>query len=217
MAATDDLVRDRELVADAHDRLVERLRSLVGCGGLDAGGASRLPGWTRGHVLTHLARNADGLRGLVEAAERGEEADQYPGGAERRTRDIEAGAGRAADELVDDVATSASRLEAAWAGTDGAGTGRVASGTLPMTDVAFHRLREVWLHAVDLDVGFEPADLDATYVRLELRRMEMRWAARRPMGMTPLPEAVLALDPPLRVAWFAGRRELDGVAPAGLL
>ena len=26
---------------------------------------SRLPGWSRGHVLTHLARNADGLRNLL--------------------------------------------------------------------------------------------------------------------------------------------------------
>ena len=27
---------------------------------------SRLPGWTRGHLVTHLARNADGIRNMVE-------------------------------------------------------------------------------------------------------------------------------------------------------
>ena len=217
MPGTDELERDRRLVAEAHARLLGRLQGLVEAGELDPAGPSRLPGWSRGHVLTHLARNADGLRAMVEAAERGEVGEQYPGGASRRADDIERGAGRGAAELVDDVATSAARLEGAWAGTDGSGSGRTTSGTLSMADVAFHRLREVWIHALDLDVGVEAADLDATYVRLELRRMEMRWAARRPMGMTPLPEAVLALDPPVRVAWFAGRRELDGVAPAGLL
>jgi maleylpyruvate isomerase len=28
--------------------------------------SSRLPGWTRGHVLTHLARNADALVNVFE-------------------------------------------------------------------------------------------------------------------------------------------------------
>ena len=32
-----------------------------------ARGLSRLPGWTRGHLLTHIARNADGLAGSPTA------------------------------------------------------------------------------------------------------------------------------------------------------
>ena len=43
--------------------------------------ASRLPGWSRGHLLSHLARNADGVRGMVEGAIVGEEREQYPHGA----------------------------------------------------------------------------------------------------------------------------------------
>lgn len=46
-----------EYLADATDGLI------AGVGGLtDAGarGSSLLPGWSRGHVLTHLARNAEG-------------------------------------------------------------------------------------------------------------------------------------------------------------
>ena len=41
---------------------------------------SRLPGWTRAHVLTHIARNADGLVNLVTWARTGEETPMYAGG-----------------------------------------------------------------------------------------------------------------------------------------
>ena len=47
---------------------------------------SRLPGWTVGHVLTHIARNADSLVWRLEGAARGELRDQYPGGLEQRSR-----------------------------------------------------------------------------------------------------------------------------------
>ena len=40
----------------------------------------------------HLARNADGVRGMVEGAIAGEEREQYPHGAEGRAADIDAGA-----------------------------------------------------------------------------------------------------------------------------
>jgi maleylpyruvate isomerase len=38
---------------------------------------SLLPGWSRGHVLTHLARNADSLRNLLIWARTGVETPQY--------------------------------------------------------------------------------------------------------------------------------------------
>lgn len=50
---------------------------------------SRLAGWTRGHVLTHLSRNADSLVNLLIWARTGEEVPQYASG-ESRDRDIEA-------------------------------------------------------------------------------------------------------------------------------
>lgn len=58
------------------------------------GEPSALPGWTRAHLLTHLARNADGLGNLLTWAETGVERSMYgPGNA--RDDDIEAGSGRA--------------------------------------------------------------------------------------------------------------------------
>ena len=68
-----------------------------------------------GHVLTHIARNADSVVWRLEGAARGELRDQYPGGLEQRAGDIEAGAGRPAAELVDDVRLSADAVERAMA------------------------------------------------------------------------------------------------------
>src|SRR5215472_3231214 len=56
---------------------------------------SSLPGWSRGHVLTHIARNADGLRNLLIWARTGVVTPQYADIGERE-RGIAAGAGRSA-------------------------------------------------------------------------------------------------------------------------
>jgi maleylpyruvate isomerase len=87
---------------------------------------------------------------------------------------------------------------------------------LAVRELPFMRAREVEVHHVDLDVGYEFDDLPADYVRLELRRMEMLWRARRPMGMTALPAAALAARPPERLAWLLGRAEIEGLAPASI-
>src|SRR5256885_15091039 len=59
---------------------------------------SLLPGWTRGHVLTHVARNGDGLGNLLRWARTGTETPMYAS-REARRADIEAGAGRSAAEI----------------------------------------------------------------------------------------------------------------------
>ena len=69
-----------------------------------------------GHLLTHLARNADSVVRRLEGAARGEVLDQYEGGLSGRAADIEAGAGRPAAELVSDVRSTAAAVERAMAG-----------------------------------------------------------------------------------------------------
>ena len=54
-------------VRDATAALLDGLRGLTDD---EARRPSLLPGWTVGHVLTHLARNADGVRGMIEGATR---------------------------------------------------------------------------------------------------------------------------------------------------
>ena len=57
----------------------------------DMGQPSNLPGWSVGHVLTHLARNAESMCVRIDAATRGELVDQYVGGADARAAAIAVG------------------------------------------------------------------------------------------------------------------------------
>jgi maleylpyruvate isomerase len=75
---------------------------------------SRLPGWTIAHVLTHLARNADGHVRRLEGALRGENAPRYPGGSAQRIDEINEGALRPAADIVAGLDTSQRRLELVW-------------------------------------------------------------------------------------------------------
>lgn len=210
-----DLGRDIELARGAHRRLDAALNELISTDGFDVAAPSRLPDWTKGHVLTHIANSGIGHVGIFDGAARGEVTAQYPHGVEGRAADIEAGAVRPAREQIDAFRDANEQLEERYATTDWRGTGTSPrGGEVPITDLPFFRTREVTIHHIDLDIGFEFDDLPPDYLRLELRRMEMLWTARQPMGLTPLPAAALALTPPHRLSWFMGRANVDGLAPA---
>jgi maleylpyruvate isomerase len=205
--------------AAAHQALMAHLDGLLERGDLDGDVVVRpslLAGWTVGHVLTHIARNADSHARILEAAGRGEVVDQYDGGFEGRAAEIEAGAGRPAAEQVADVRTSAWALEAAWATcpSEGwAGHGRGSRGDqIPVADLPFRRWREVVVHHVDLGLGYGWSEWPAEYVRLELDRQVMAWRARMGMGLTTLPPAALALHPNERLAWLLGRHQVADLA-----
>jgi maleylpyruvate isomerase len=143
---------------------------------------SRLPGWTVGHVLTHLARNADSHSRMLEGALAGERLHQYPGGREQRRADIDAGSNRPASELRADVEASAQRLEAVWEAmteTAWAGGGLFEDGgPWPAPLIVFLRWREVEVHHADLGLGYEPDDWPDGYVAVELARQLAALPAR---------------------------------------
>lgn len=141
--------------------------AVAGLSEVDARGPSRLPGWTRGHVLTHLARNADGQRNLVEGALVDEVRDQYPGGDEQRSRDIEAGADRPVAELLADLVASQRALVDAWSQVPDPAWDRLTRArvaTRPVRAGVVSRGREVAVHLVDLDVGVDPDQLPRDYL-----------------------------------------------------
>lgn len=213
---TRDLDRAVEGCARAHQRL---LADLVGVDDDTMRQPSLLPGWTVGHVLTHLARNADSHVRMFAAADRGEIADQYDGGQEGRGRDIEAGAGRPAEEIVADVRRSIYALEGAWATTSAlgwSGMGRTVSGETSMPELVLRRWREAEVHRTDLGLGATPDDWSPEYVRVDLERWTMTWASRRPMGLSALPAEILSLPPTRRLAWLMGRFDVPGIPAAGL-
>jgi maleylpyruvate isomerase len=166
------------------------------------GAPSRLPGWTVGHLITHLARNADSHTRRLEGALRGQDVPRYPGGVDQRSADIEAGAGRPAAELVADLDSSQSRLEEVWDRSAAAGWphDRLTGGSRPTTTAgpALHRLEEVEIHHVDLDLGYETTDWPEEFLRSELPLL-----LRAVPGRVSRPDDLRAL-----VAWLSGRGPL---------
>ncbi len=178
-------------------------------------GPSLLPGWTRAHVVGHLGLNARSHVHLLACAGRGEAGEQYEGAAAGRAAAIEEASSRSPRELVDELRASIYVLEGAWAGASAAtwaGTGTAASGAvLAMADLPFLRWREVAVHLVDLDIGVDRGSWPDLWVRHELERQKMAWAASRPMGLTLLPAPALELAERDRLAWLIGRLEVDGL------
>jgi maleylpyruvate isomerase len=211
--------RERALagVLAAHRTLAARLAGLTD---EQARQPSLLPGWSVGHVVTHLARNSDGLRNMLEGALRGEIAAMYPGGLEQRQADIEAGAGRTAAALRADVAAATEQLEGVFAAmTDDAwaGSGVAAFGPVAMRDVPTRRRTEVEVHHADMGLGYSWHEWPTDFVRTEIHRLTMLWNSRQPMGLTGLPAAALAVDERHRAAWLLGRADIDGLEPARLM
>lgn len=167
--------------------------ALVGLADAQARGSSRLPGWSVGHVLTHIARNADSVVWRLEGAAAGDLRDQYPGGLEQRRSDIESGALRPAAALVADVGlTSAAVVRAMEELTPAAwdAPSRTSRGVVETSrDAVFSRWREVVVHHGDLGLGVVelPSGLVEAWLPLELPRLHQR------------------ADPAALLAWLIGR------------
>lgn len=147
----------------------------------DCRGPSLLPGWTRGHVLTHWARNADGHTRMLLAAMRGEIAAQYPGGDVQRESDIETGAARAAHLILSDIRTTIDQLEDVWRRMPADAWLRptmARTGQRPAWMSVWARWRESEIHHVDLDTGYTHGHWPAEFVDLLLPRVMPTLATR---------------------------------------
>lgn len=136
---------------------------------------SLLPGWTRGHVVTHLARNADAFGNLLHWAETGEERYMYES-VEKRDAAIEAGAVRSAHDLRVDASASAGRLMQAINELDVRHEDNLVARmpgtpTFPAREVATHRWVEVEVHHADLDIGYGREDWAPEFADLLLDRV----------------------------------------------
>lgn len=121
---------------------------------------SLLPGWTRAHVATHIARNADALRVLMSAASVGDPATLYTS-ENAKFNDIERGAERPGIELHVDLDTSAGELARYSAQVDDwLVPVKLPGGEFPLSVLPLIRLSEVTLHHVDLGTGFGWQQID---------------------------------------------------------
>ena len=183
------------LCAQAHARL---LQTVAEVGETVARRPRRLPGWSVGHVITHLARNADGHRRRVEGALAGRDVQKYEGGADQRASEIDAGARRPVAELLADLRESQALLERAFDRACAAGWPAVAdqgAGSYPASASPAHRLREVEMHHVDLGLGYSPQQWPREYVEWDLPNL-----LRTVPGRIGSERDAAALT-----AWLAGR------------
>jgi maleylpyruvate isomerase len=132
---------------------------------------SLLPGWTRAHVLAHLARGADAMRNLLIGARTGQDRPAYVSG-QAREAGIENGARLQAKELMADLADSAMAFrtisrqlpEDAWQFP----VRILDSAQFPAAQILTRRLVEVELHHCDLGTGYRPDDWPAAFAVMEL-------------------------------------------------
>lgn len=152
--------------------------------------ASRCTGWTRGHVLSHIARNADGMVNLARWAQTGEETPMYPS-SEVRNREIEEGSLRPSAQIIADVVATNERILAAFGALEGrvavdpavaafeVGLGAPpAARSVPVRDLPFLRLQEVVVHHHDLADGLRARDWPRAYVDEALPRVAAIMADR---------------------------------------
>lgn len=141
--------------------------ALGGLGEDDLGALSALPGWTRNHLVAHVAANADAVGNLVHWAATGERTPMYSS-PQQRAADIDSGSRLSGAELTTWFTRSAEGLASAMAGLTApqwrtevvTAQGR----TVPASETPWMRARELMVHAVDLEAGITFADLPADFL-----------------------------------------------------
>ena len=157
-------------------------------------------------MLTHVARNADAMINLLTWARTGVRTPAYASD-EQRLADVEAGAGRSPAAIRADVVDASDRLakevrmmpEAAWSARIVNRQGR----QVPASIVPWMRAREVWIHAVDLDVGASFGDFPGPMLAALLADVTAAMAAK--------PDC-----PPLRLVAGSGQVWTVGDPAAGV-
>ncbi|MFB7570302.1 maleylpyruvate isomerase family mycothiol-dependent enzyme [Streptomyces sp. NPDC056165] len=217
-----DHARDLASVQDATERLLTAVGKMDNAAVTDQ---SRLPGWTRGHILAHLARNADALVNVFEGR------PMYAS-AEARDADIERDAPRPLDVQLTDVRDTAARFQRTAAEpADWSRTVELRNGvTDSASRVPFRRWVEVELHHVDLGIGHELEDLPAEFVEREIEFLAQRFSGHPDVPPARLTDGTHAWDtgqeadePAVTVTggradllgWLAGRRDGSALAVAG--
>ena len=195
--------------------------------------ASALPGWTRAHVLTHLAQAADSRTGLLRAARAGRVGRQYPSeqaradaidaGARRPPAAIQADLHRAVQDCLTAIREHPRHL---W---DAPGIWLGPPGRRPVRGVVTGLRRELEYHHVDLAAGYQPANWPDDFAPSELS-LVTAWMNRRgdapPMTLTGPTALYIDTSPPVDItgppaallAWLSGRSNGSGLHPdaAGL-
>jgi len=134
------------------------LRTVDSLSGEDWQGPSLLPGWSRAHVVAHLALNAEGFAGALDGLARDEPVAIYPSN-EARNDGIEELAKADHGEIRERLFAATTRLREVmeqlspenWDG----GVNRLPEGPVwPAASLVEARQREVEIHHADLGLAY---------------------------------------------------------------
>lgn len=167
-----------DLLAEATRRLIRTADRLADA---DHAVPSGLPGWSRAHVLAHLALNAEGLAAALGGIVEGRPVPMYVSQEARdgdieelATKDPAAVRARLLGACTDLADAMAAIPDDAWSAT----IERVPGGrTFPADAVPGMRLREVEIHHADLGAGYDRSSWPAAFSVLLLDAMTSRDAA----------------------------------------
>jgi maleylpyruvate isomerase len=181
-----------DLLVDAAQRLtrtVDRLHED------DWSAPSLLPGWTRAHVVAHLALNAEGmaraLRGVVAGDTGDDQRRAMYDSDEKRDSDIAGLATADPTELRDRLLAGTSEFNDAMAAVPASGwEGRIertpGGRTMPTATLPGMRLREVEIHHVDLDAGYPRSEWSPDFADLLLDAMTRRLRPAEAFEVKPM-------------------------------
>ncbi|HEY8728451.1 MAG TPA: maleylpyruvate isomerase family mycothiol-dependent enzyme [Acidothermaceae bacterium] len=223
-----DPAPDSAEIAAATARLLDTAHTLSDA---DVRAPSGLPGWSRGHVLAHIAGNADSLVNLLTWAATGVEHPQY-GSPQEREAGIEAGAG---DPIADQIArleTSHQRFVDAVDRVPAENWDylvRWMSGDpRPATKILDARLREVAIHHLDLDASYSASDWSVDFALRILLSVLPAFESRGVEAVTLLPTDIdrrISVNggSPIEVrgpasalaTWLLGRSDGAGLSVSG--
>ena len=186
---------DRELAAaslgSASGRVV---RTVDGFRGGDWDGPSLLPEWTRAHVVAHLALNAEGmaraLHGVVAPEDDDEPRTMYDSD-DQRARDIVELAGSTASEIRDRLLGGVTILQEALDRVPGdqweTRVERTPGGrAIRVAAFPGMRWRELEIHHVDLDAGYDCAQWSLPFAEHLLDAMTKRLTPEQAFEVKPL-------------------------------
>lgn len=221
---------DRSLEPDHLTEAGQRLvRTVDGFADEDWATPSLLPGWSRAHVVAHLALNGEALRDVLKGVVEAEPVPMYES-QEKRDSDIEelAGAdpadlrGRLLAVLTTFQDAMRALPESAWAGR----FERTPGGQeLPLQALPLMRVREIEIHHADLGAGYTPDQWPSTFAETVVDGMVKRLDPEPAFRVTPLDserswevgevgeQSSIVTGPVAQLAWWlTGRAPGDQVA-----
>lgn len=190
-----------------------------------------LDGWSRKHLVAHVGYNAAALCRLLDWAATGVETPMYES-AEQRGREIEEGSTLTAAALRNLFTHTVARLDEKWRNLPASAWSaevRTAQGRLvPVSETAWMRTREVWIHAVDLAGGGRFGDFPEVVLDSLLTDIVGMWQkkeqgaslvlavdGREPTPVLPGEPAVTVAGPLASVVRWAAGRGAVGLSAGG--